>query len=609
MFRKMLALFIIFTAFLSIYAVMFPKIPVSETFGSSGCGACRHFDEQMREVYPPYIDSVAVVLNIGGITPEDAYSRIDFYRDFYPIGGVPWTALDGVDMDHFTAPSVMDSAVSIFHRTPLSPIGFDLLYYDHDSIVVQIYTDSLSYAGEWSLVVVVERDSIDLGEDLIANWVCKGIITPDTGELIDIEAGVPYRWKGDNIIPADDDAGLYRAVFWLQKPHDTEIANAYHTSLRPRLPFDFEVVQYKRRYIIPAGEIIDVGIMLKNWGLMDDTYHTYLEWDAPSGWEFFYNFPAEPTSADIFVRAFGDTIFSVSFVVPSVGVADIRFLTYSDSIPDRIDTLFFQVNAGKEYLLVCDSPTPDDSVIYKEAMDELGVDYVYWDTHRDGTLFNVDEVGARRIFWFCGEDTVENILGDERQALENFLFDGGELFICGSGIGRVNSSSFLFFSDALGCHYDGIADDFASAVALPLYPFVGFFGNIEDVVSAEKFSPEETNGGRTILLYPDGFPAAVAKVQDDSKSIIVGFPIEKFSGHGFADFFQRCWEFFDIGWSGISEKNIPQNLSVNIFTNPFNSVCEISIFSPSAGDLRICDVSWHSVAQFPIASGQNRIKW
>lgn len=602
MFRKTL-IFIIFSAFfIPAVGTMFPKIPVTETFGSSTCGACRHFDEEMREVYPPYIDSVAVVINI------DALSRYYYYSDFYSMGGVPWTAVDGSDADHYTAGSVMDRAVSIFHSQPLSPIGFDLLYYDHDSIVVQIYTDSASYAGQWSFVALLERDSIDLGDGLIANWVCQAMLTPDTGEIVDIEAGVPYRWKGNNEIPIGEDASLYRAVFFLQQPHDTPIVNGYHTSMRPRLPYDFEVKQYQKRYLVPAGEIIDANIMLQNWGLEDDTYHTYLEWNAPAGWEFFYDFPTEPISQDIFVRAFGDTMFKVSFVAPFVGVADIRFIAYSDSISDRVDTLEFQVNAGGDYLLVCDSPTPEDSALYKDAMDSLDVNYIYWDTQRDGALNYVDEVGLRRIIWFCGEDTVDNIQGEERQALENFLEDGGELLLTGSGIGRVNSSAFLFFRDVLDTHYDGIASDFASVVALPLYPFTGFYGTLDGISSAEEFSGEEAYDGYTILRYPDGFAAATTKA-DSSKSIIIGFPIERLTGHGFADIFQRCWEFFNIGWSDIANDKIPQNLIISAYPNPFNSVCKISVSSPSAGDMKIFDISGHNVAQFQIAAGQNEIKW
>ncbi|RLE43915.1 hypothetical protein DRJ22_06395, partial [Candidatus Woesearchaeota archaeon] len=608
MFRKIAIAIFIIVIIPQVWGTMFPKIPVTETFGSSGCGACRAFDEGMRAVYPPYIDSVSVVINISGITPGDAYSRKNYYYNFYSMGGIPWTAVDGSDADHYIAGSVMNRAVNIFHTQPLSPIGFDLLYYDHDSIVVQIYTDSASYAGQWSLVALVERDSIDLGDGLIANWVCKGIITPDTGEIIDIEAGVPFRWSGTNPVPYDEETSLYNMVFFLQEPGGTLIANSYHTSMRPRLRYDFEAKQNQKRYLVPTGEIIEANITLVNWGLEDDTYRTHLEWDAPAGWEFFYDFPTEPISQDIFLPAFADTVFKISLVAPSVGVANIRFIAYSDSIPDRADTLLFQVNSGGEYLLVCDSPTPEDSSLYKDAMDGLGIDYIYWDTQRDGALNYVDEIGLRRIIWFCGEDTVDNILGDERQALENFLVDGGELLLTGSGIGRVNSSAFLFFRDALGTHYDGIADDFASAVALPLYPFIGFYGNIEGISTAEKFSGEEAYDGYTILRYPDGSAAGTAKA-NESNSIIIGFPIERLAGHGFADIFQRCWEFLNIGWSSIANDKIPQNLIVSAHPNPFNSICEISIFSPSAGDLNIYDISGHTVAQFPIASGQNRIKW
>jgi len=374
----------------------------------------------------------------------------------------------------------------------------------------------------------------------------------------------------------EDNPELYNAVLFLQEPHGTQIANAYHTSMRPRLPYDFEVAQFQRRWLVPPGEILDIAFKLRNWGLEDDTYHLALSGDVPPGWEFFFDCHGDPLDIDVYVPAFDDSTMSITLVAPSEGVCRCLLSAAADGIPGRIDTVQFEIFAGGDVLLVCDSPTPDDSLLYKPCLEELGVNYIYWDTGRDGALINLSELQIERVVWFCGEDTSDNIRGAECNSLGEFVNSGGRLILTGSGIGRANYTAFSFFSNALGARYDGVADTFARVFGTEMYPFIGYTGTLDSAQSAEVFSPIESQGGYSILQYPDGVSAAVAK-DDIGRALILGFPPERLAGHGFAELFLRAWEFLDIGWSGIAEKSLPSAPAISVHPNPFNDACVIRV--------------------------------
>ena len=553
---------------------MFPKMPLIETFASSGCGACRNFIQSMDTLYPPYIDSMVFIFYVSGISPSDYSERWNFYDGFYGLGGVPWTALNGDDLDHYVAASVMDFAKSELHSEPLSPIGFDLLYYDHDSISIQVYTDSASYAGDWKLFGLVVKDSIDP----FFNRVYKQFLTEPTGTLIHIELGEPFHFSVIHELEPDEDFDKLSAVFFLQTPDSTYIANAFHTSMLPRLNYDFAMKQFARRFLIPPGTIYGIPFKLVNWGLNDDIYHLELSSDAPSGWEIYFPFADENILADVSVRAFADTMFDIEVVAPSVGVAYILLTAYSDSIPDRIDTLKFEIIAGGENLLVCDSPNENDSIQYQSALDSIEISYIYWDTGRDGALTNIVPFGFANIIWFCGDDTTDNILGDERLAIQDYLNNGGNLFLSGSGIGRVNETAFIFFRDVLAAHFDGVIDEFDFVRGQGGYPFTGFSSGLCEPTSGENFSGVDSTSGHTVFTYSDDSPAGVAK-SAIANSVIIGFPPEHLPNDAFANIVWRCWEFLQIGWSDIAD-NIsqkPAQISMNISPNPFNSSCAITV--------------------------------
>ncbi len=600
---------IIFLVFANcIYARVFPKMPLIETYASSGCGACRGFIQSMDTLYPPYLDSIVFVFYVSGISPSDYSDRWNFYDGFYGLGGVPWSALDGDDCDHYVADGVLNFALDTLHRNPISPIGFDLLYYDHDSISIQVYTDSESYAGDWKLVGLVVKDSIEP----FFNRVYEKFLTEPLGTLIHIEAGEPFHFSAIHEIEPDEDFDKLSAVFFLQSPGTTCIVNAFHTSMHPRLLYDFQMKSFARRYLIPPGTIYDIPFKFINWGLDDDTYHLEISADAPPGWEIYFPFAGENITADVSIRAFGDTMLDCEIVAPSVGVANVLLTAYSDSIPDRIDTLAFEIIAGGENLLVCGSDDPEDSILYKSALDRIGVSYIYWDTERDGKLTSIVPLGFSNIVWFCGEDTTENILGDERLAIQDYLSDGGNLFISGAGIGRVNETAFIFFRDVLGAHFDGVADFFDSVRGQGGYPFTGFSSDFAESTFGENFSAVDSTGGRTVFTYSDGSPAGVAK-SDIANSVILGFPPENLPADAFYDIVERCWEFLQIGWSDVKNTNpsLPDKISINISPNPFNSVCKISIIGISGrnNNLKIYDIDGNLVEQFNMGYGESSVIW
>ena len=568
---------LIVAAIIVLSAEMFPKLPLIETYVSPTCGACINFCRDMNDLYfPDYVDSMVFVVYMAGFS--DAGGRIDYYSTFYSITGVPWTALNGGDMDHLVAENVFNYACDSVHTTPHCPIGFHLLRYSADSVVFNVYTDSASYEGEYLLFALVVQDSVDD----VHNRVCTQFLTSQRGSLITVIAGEPTEFG----FPLDLDFSvpmrLYSAVFFLQKPDTPVVVNAFHTSMVPRPAYDFIVRQAQKRYLLPIGTITTIPFRVINAGTMDDVYHLRLENEAPSGWEAY--FPDGNIRFDLPVRAFGDTTAEFEIVVPSRGWGEIALIAASDSIPGREDTLTFFVVSGGECLLVGDTRTPEDSLKYQSALEELGKSYIYWDIARDGEIFSLEGIDFDYLIWFCGEDTTENIAGDERIALENYILGGGKVLLSGAGIGYANQEAFLFFRDALGAHYEGFAEDFSAVRGTTSHIFLGFYGELEEIDFAETYTAQE--GGRTVFLYPDGAGAGVAK-DDVGRSIVLGFPAERLPDGELTDFLERCITFFDEGFAGIGS-SAPGRMEISVSPNPFNDVCEIR--APGGSRIEIYDL-------------------
>ncbi len=563
---------------------VFQRLPLIETYVSPTCGACTNFCRTMDSLYfPDYVDSMVFVVYMSGFSPAD--ERIAYYSSIYDIGGVPWTALDGEDEDHLVAESVFERARSKLDSLPVSPIGFRLIGYSPDSVEIEVYTDSTSYEGNYLLFGLVVLDSVDE----VHSRVCTEFLTSQTGSLITVNAGEPLQFQFPLHLDFSIPPERYSAVFFLKTVDSPEIINAYHTSMRPREPFDFAITSPKFRYLVPVGIIQDVPVRVLNWGTHDDTYHLALWTELPPGWEAY--FPPGELAESLRVRAFGDTVINFEIVIPSPGRGQVILTAESDSIPGRVDTLRYEFISGAELLLVCDSPTPEDSFKYQVALDELGVDYVFWDEQRDPKITDLEGVAVDKIIWFCGEDTVENIVGEERIALERYLEDGGSLLLAGSGIGRANEGAMLFFRDVLSAEFEGVIASPTSVRGSSFHIFAGFSGGLSDIHTAETYAPADSSPGITVLTYPDGSGAGVA-TDYPGKSIIVGFPPEKFDQPTLTDFIRRCLWFMDEGFSAFYETK-PGKCNLAISPNPFNSTCRIEV--PSGTYVEIYDISGNLV--------------
>ena len=617
--KKVLVLTIIIFAVSLLMA--FPRVPVAEIISTTWCGPCGTLHAALDEAYPPVydqgvmLDFVTDYFDIDETDPYCYYAYCIYWSadtDYYvPSGGVDgiWgfigAGTEGAIISHITSRSGEETPVGLWFE--------DVIWDSETSGTVYVATalDNADAAGNYRLFVFFLESGLEVSGATadVYNWTVRDMLTGATGESFSftgidtLRYAIPFAAGTDWVLTQCE-----FAAFVDNGAAEHNIFQGAHGELvMPEYAFRATAVPPKA--ICAVGDSTNFTLNLRNIGIEMDSYSLNLiPLSIPADWDA-YMFSGD-TATTVIVASYSAYEVPITVHATSAGKGNIGVVIHSAELAERYDTLVFSVGAGFDVLVVDDSPN-SDATAYADYLDGAGASYFCWDVQKDGAIGAYSTLGIDRLIWFCGEDTLINLQGDERTQMRNyFLSMGGKIILSGSGIGIVCRGDYTFYTLTLGAQFGGITTSIGAISAIGYSPLTGFTFGLDDIVKAEIILPHPSWGAISSFRYSDGTGAGIGRESGSSRIVYLGFPVENISSPSEMELFMdRCFQFLDEGFTGIDEKNLPASVNLSATPNPFNSVCVISYSIPqSAGTIEIHSIDGRKLISEKVA-GCGEFKW
>ena len=190
------------------------------------------------------------------------------------------------------------------------------------------------------------------------------------------------------------------------------------------------------------------------------------------------------TPLDILPDGNGSYTYDITGLFQSGDVIE-YWITAQRDLPSESLHISFEIKEPEhplaDLLLVADNASDEQVIagLYRRAVDDLGVEYEFWDTSIekgiDGSVIN--QGWSNIIVYGWGTDIVPVIEGESDPGFADFLNNGGSL---------VLADQDLFFSHGLAAELQFDAGDFA-------YDYLGLESATNDPVNIEEVSSADTS--------------------------------------------------------------------------------------------------------------------
>lgn len=574
------------------------RTSIGEKFTATWCGPCHAADaylEAHQSEWDPYAVIICYHVFDSGLEIPGAYQRYAYYGSLgYEYNYVPHMFIDGWDDEA----GPYEEWISTFVEH--SSAGSNIIAY------FASITDTLARVGlscetpstpmNLKLIAVIIQDGVSYGGD-IYNWVAETLLTNPLGMSVSVNYGETTFVDIPINLPIRCSPDMSKIVVYLEDPSTHTIVNGIASPMSPPPPYRLETSASATRKIMKLDSTFTKFVLyLKNKGANADVYTiSIIPRAVPSGWTIYFNETGHPmtTFRSVASRQIDSVVIAVNGVLGTDAFFDASVVSgYDLSVTD---TVSFSVFSPREWLLVNDSWTTD-TTMYVRYLNEIGADFVYWNTGKDGELRNLCGFGFSKIIWFCGSQDQMPMMPAERTALREYLnSEGGKLILSGSWVNSSSFGDFQFYWLTLGASYVGVIEN---AHDVPIFgtdaSFIGYECHLAlvETVRAEVVSGRSVYRGVTAMRYNTitGDGAAVVKDSLGYRTILFGFPLEKLTNYPeFQALMNRCIYFLDYGWAEINEPTTLNELSMEISPNPFNFSCEIS--APAGSEIEVYDIS------------------
>jgi len=307
---------------------------------------------------------------------------------------------------------------------------------------------------------------------------------------------------------------------------------------------------------IDPGEIFNVVIELQNIGLRNATDITsVLRCDHPS----ITIVDSLATFVDIPQSGFGENLqdqFTVA-INPDAKAEIVPFslmISEGGGFYQKNITFNLAIGQGK-VLLVEDDGGFDLSHYYKDALEILGISYLYWNTNGSGPVDEDTLMTYNRIIWYTGMEFNNSLFKHGTKPLENYLENGGNLFINGS-LFPFSVRDSLIMSDYLHTNfinYNTELHHLKSEGTKPVLDDITFWLSTADDNNQSFTGEIDAQATAQPILFYDKYTyegsgnikssgAAAVAVADNDYRVVM----------------------FSFGWEGIEDREIRQAVLVKI---------------------------------------------
>ncbi len=264
---------------------------------------------------------------------------------------------------------------------------------------------------------------------------------------------------------------------------------------------------------------------------------------------------------------------------------------------------------------------------YEEALDEIGAVYDSWTQVQSGSLPQDEMDRYFILIWYTGDDAISTISEDEQNKIQNFIENGGRLFLSSQNAGDLLGGT-AFYEEVLHAeHLENTVNEFllngvaGDPISDGTNLFLGGAGGAGNAVSSSSLAPLDPAVG--IYTYPQAGTYAALRLQTETSRIVYcAFAVEAVSPAG--GFTPRS-ELFDnsIQWlsgevgvaPGRENRQTPTTVTLApLYPNPFNPTVEIRFYLPGAGftDLSVFNLAGKQIARLTgktLQTGWHTFTW
>ncbi len=442
-----------------------------------------------------------------------------------------------------------------------------------------------NYVHDWTVRAMMNGSA---GKDVVdGTWNQGDIITKNLSYTVPVPTS-----PAPDIVP--DSCRVVVMVYKVGAPiyNNSEIQQAeQYTLISP--DYVATMTPASPDVITASDSVAMYQTKIYNEGLMSDMYYLDLAAHCPPGWSQSYT-TANGTFAagqfDSLTVASGDSAtISIEMNPNSIeGAGEVTMQFWSkNNLGLTGESTFRLVTKNGADILVVDANDADYETVFTNSLDDIYTG-TYGVISRTALHSPEVELGNFKVItWSMGE-TFPAFYPGEVAALETFLDNGGNLFICGQDIG-----SDIFEPDGMSQFAQGFYNNYLHAQyvgdSYSFFLLKGFSGDpitdgIEFVISdLYDRSPEDIapydNSATGILKFLNGPKTAAIRAETATyKVVYLGIGFEQIPQTAIGDtILSRSLAWFNQGASGIENPgSLPMEFRLEQnYPNPFNPVTAI----------------------------------
>lgn len=623
------------------------KYPLFEHFTQASCSPCamqNPFFEAVYDVNKTNVHHISYHTSWPGYDPMYDFNPTgsDGMVTYYNVTGVPDMFLDGSDLGSpaNVTQEMIDDAID--PTSPIRVLVSEETVGSTRNVTIEVQSLDTVPAGTYVLKAMVAEHEIDYvtapgtnGETVFPDVFRKALAGTNGVSFTPAATGssvtVTYSY---NIDPLWDPDQTY-VLAWIQNTSTKEVLNSGATS-DPYIETVNTSASVFHQSATSSAESFSGSI--NNLGASDENVTITLDASEPGDWNATFNYMGTDytgTATTTATAASGEDITLNVTVGASPAIGE---YTITIAFPDQPDwdpqVLHYYVISGVTDLIVNNLQnfgdgsvygTWDWQPLYEAGLNAAGVTSYSATSHytmKKG--FENNAFGEVKNIYYNVAWTFPALVGDDQKLtqLENFLDNGGNLFISGQDIGWEEDYYSAEYPEAVNFYENYLHASFVNDVAPGATTFDAVaddpdFGSvasntITQPYGTDNYYPDQiaVNGSEAFPIFAyDNNAAEVGGIRSETanyKTVYLGIGIEMLGDDDTRNALMTAtYQYFSGTMTGVAYDQTVQDLLGKAFPDPASTSTTIPLHNAHDALLRITDITGQTVKEIQVKGGSS----